>query len=499
MSRTLTTPYQRRKLAALGIDPARNGRPQNKTLTADEIGPIPSSPAELEAMLGDSAKMQAMVGHPGLFGEFITNYARSTLDKDISIQSQVTEQVQVVLADWLKNQADNPDSEGYVARPERIPLGAGPQAVIQDSAAHKLQMRQGLFNPKAMGASVNKEFADSAEFFHTIWDKTHQTAAVQNKLTRLRAAFSSTVPSEGGFLIPETLRSELLRVALETGVVRSRARVIPMETLRVPFPAIDATSNVSSVYGGIVGYWTEEGAALTESQASFGRIVLDAKKLTAYTTVPNELLSDSIGSFQAFIDQIFPEALSFYEDLAFLKGSGVGEPLGALVAGNTSIVAVAKEVGQPAATIVWENIVKMYARMLPGSLDRAVWVVTIDAFPELATMALSVGTGGSAIWLNNGVSGPPMTILGRPVIFTEKAPGVVGTQGDISFVDFGYYLIGDRQVMSAMSSPHFKFGNDQTAYRIIERVDGRPWLQSAITPQNQGPALSPFVQLATRA
>jgi HK97 family phage major capsid protein len=92
-----------------------------------------------------------------------------------------------------------------------------------------------------------------------------------------------------------------------------------------------------------------------------------------------------------------------------------------------------------------------------------------------------------------------MTILGRPVIFTEKTPGVLGDLGDISFVDFGFYLIGDRQVMSAMSSPHFKFSTDVTAYRIISRVDGRPWLSSSITPQNNGPALSPFVQLAARA
>jgi HK97 family phage major capsid protein len=272
-----------------------------------------------------------------------------------------------------------------------------------------------------------------------------------------------------------------------------------MDTLRVPFPAIDSTSNVSSVYGGIVGYWTEEAAALTVSQASFGRLVLEAKKLTAYTEVPNELISDSLISFQAFLDQIFPEALGFYEDIAFLKGSGVGEPLGCLTTTNTAVIAVAKESGQGAATIVWENIVKMFARMLPSSLGRAVWVASIDTFPELATMALSVGTGGSAIWLNNGAQGPPMTILGRPVLFTEKAPGVLGSQGDISFVDFGFYLIGDRQVMSAMSSPHYKFGNDQTAYRIIERADGQPWLKSAITPQNNGPTLSPFVQLAVRA
>jgi HK97 family phage major capsid protein len=113
-------------------------------------------------------------------------------------------------------------------------------------------------------------------------------------------------------------------------------------------------------------------------------------------------------------------------------------------------------------------------------------------------MALTVGVGGGPIWLNNGMSGPPMTILGRPVIFTEKSP-VLGQAGDIAFIDPSYYLIGDRQVMSASSSPHFRFQNDETAFKIIERVDGRPWLQSPITPRNgSASTLSPFVQIAAR-
>jgi hypothetical protein len=38
-----------------------------------------------------------------------------------------------------------------------------------------------------------------------------------------------------------------------------------------------------------------------------------------------------------------------------------------------------------------------------------------------------------------------------------------------------------------------------SAYRLpdLERVDGRPWLSSAITPANGGPALSPIVVLDT--
>lgn len=490
---TIRSGMRHRMIQRAGFDPRTVGKAYNRVAEppapANGMDPerlaIPTGQAELEAMLTDSAKMQRVFQDKnGAFGEFVTNYARAVHNRDLSIATQVKEQTEQILANWLReNQPEGVD---------RIDLT--PKAVVATGNA-----RNHIHNPRAMGAVLDREFKNSAEYFQTIWHNANRTADMQAKLSRVRNAFSSTVPSEGGFLIPEVLRSELLAVALESSVVRQRARVIPMETLRVPFPAVDSTSNVSSVYGGVVGYWTEEGAALTASQAAFSRIVLDAKKLTAYTEVPNELISDSAVSFQAFLDQIFPEALSFYEDIAFMKGDGVGQPLGSLHGNNTAIIPVAAESGQIAATIVWENIVKMYARMLPSSLDRAVWVCSIDTFPELATMALSVGTGGSAIWLNNGVQGPPMTILGRPVIFTEKAPGVLGTQGDINFVDFGFYLIGDRQVMSAMSSPHFKFQNDQTAYRIIQRVDGRPWLQSAVTPQNNSNTLSPFVQLATRA
>ena len=51
----------------------------------------------------------------------------------------------------------------------------------------------------------------------------------------------------------------------------------------------------------------------------------------------------------------------------------------------------------------------------------------------------------------------------------------------------------------AESSAHAQFTTDQTVYRIIERVDGRPWLQSAITPNQGSNTLSPFVTLQTRS
>lgn len=482
--RTLSYPYVENRSRKDPLYGKHFGRAMNSTKGTVINGvPVPSTPEELAEILADDKMSAQVFEDEDTRKEFFAAY-NAILNKGDAIAKQVEEQVSAVLVETLK--------EWGVAENKRVDFSE----LTKEIRALKPQDPSKLYNPRALGAQVDDMFENSGEFFKTIWHNTDPSAEDREKLTRLRNAFSEKVPSEGGFLVPETLRSELLRVALETAVVRSRARVVPMESLRVPFPSVDDTSHASSVFGGIVAYWTEEGASMTDVAPEFGRIVLEAKKLTAYTEVPNELVADSISSFQTYIDELFPQALAWYEDSAFFDGSGSGEPKGFLNA--NAAIEVAKESGQSADTIVWENIVKMYSRMLPSSLGRAVWVANHDTFPELATMALSVGTGGSAIWLNNGVQGPPMTILGRPVIFTEHAE-TLGDDGDINFVDFGYYLIGDRQAMTASSSPHFKFQSDKTAYRIIERVDGRPWLQSAITPEKSSTTLSPFVQLADRA
>jgi HK97 family phage major capsid protein len=497
MSNTRTAPGMRAALAAAGIDPEevgrKFGRPQaigaTATAVVDEIDmdKLPTTVEGLKGCLEDEGFVAKLTGHPDAFGQFVKNWMQTQYKEDMSVRAQVSELVEKGMQAFLKEQA-----EQGATPVSPVPFAEAGYRGQARTAAQKNK----LYNPRAIGAKFDKEFENVGDFLKAIWHNTRPDIKTQASLDRIQAAFSSGVPSDGGFLIPEVLRSELLRVSLEQSIVRSRARVIPMDAPRVPFPCVDSTTNVGSVYGGLNAYWAEEAAALTGSSAKFGRVVLDAKKLTMYTEVPNELLTDSLPSFQAFIDDVFPEALGFFEDVGFLTGTGVGEPLGVLRAAAT--ILANKEVGQAANTIQWENLINMFARMLPGSLGRAVWVASIDTFPQLATMAMQVGTGGVPVWLNSGVEGPPMSILGRPVIFTEKG-SLLGTAGDLSFIDFGMYLIGDRQQMSARSSEEYKFGNDMTAYRIIERVDGIPWLQSAITPQNAGPTLSPYVQIETRA
>lgn len=454
--------------------------------------PVPRNADELAEMLGDPGRLGPVLANKDSLKDFIESYATARQAPDTDLGRAVATEMQRQLANWLKDSAETDGAKPTTEGIRRLNMDPGTRPANMLTSHRQAT----AYNPKAPGALIDSEFTSAVDYFRKAW---HLNPNVEDReqMSRIRAAYSSVVPAEGGFLVPETLRSQLLSIALESSVVRSRATVVPMEAPRVPFPIIDSTTNSGSVYGGMVGYWGEESAALTESAARFGRVNLDAKKLTGYALVPNELLQDSLISFAALIETLWPQALAFFEDVAFLTGTGAGEPLGLLGTGNPASISVAAEAGQAADTIVYENIVKMYSRMLPSSLNKAVWICSPGALPELMTMALSVGTGGNAIFVQNAVGPAPITIFGRPLIVSEKA-GAIGDAGDLVFADLSYYLIGDRQTMSASSSTEYKFANDQTAYRIIQRVDGRPWIQTAITPQNGGSTLSPFVHLAAR-
>lgn len=440
---------------------------------------------EAKEQLTDKEVLKELLGNPEKLADWASESVKAQLAADPSKLDQVNEQTENFMINWLKDVY----SKGEISDiSKRLNLDT-PNARAVSTRGRK------LYNSKAIGAPHDKTFGTITDFMYAISGEAHKDDALSNKLSTLKNAMSSVKPSDGGFLIPEVLRAELLRIALEKAVVRSRARVIPMDSLTVPFPTVDATSNVSSVFGGITGYWTEEGATLTESKPRFGRVELRANKLVLYTEVPNELLQDSLPSLEAFIGEIFPEALAWFEDIAFFIGGGVGEPLGFLNADATIYV---DRAGSSLDTVAWIDIVNMYARMLPQSLDRACWIISPSVLPQLLTM--TVGSGNAAVWIGggnfpSGAANPPMSMLGLPLIVSEKAKAM-GTPGDINLVDLSFYLLGDRQAMSAKQSEDFRFNTDVTAFRVTERLDGRPWLSSAITPQNGGDTLSPFVGLA---
>lgn len=492
---------ERRLLASRGIDVNMIGKVTNRMGTRPgpapapqpaptEFGKLPETVADWEHYLSgiETPAQFAAEFESGKFKASLNSYANARSKEREEMLGQLREQTEAQLTEWLKeNQGAFPGNVLKVPNLDesKARAGARPSPIYN--------------NPRAKGAPLDGVWPDFYTFLQDVWFSKGNGSMSAEAKTRMDVynAYSEKVPSEGGFLVPEEFRSELLQLTLDSAIVRPRATIIPMSSPRIHIPMIDETSRVSSVYGGVVVYRTEEGAELTESSATFASVKLDVTKQTALSHVPNELIRDW-GAFGAFMDATLPNAMGYAEDVDYISGNGVGAPLGALNARNTALIVVDKETSQDAATVVWKNVLKMYSRMLPSSLAKAVWLASPDVFVELATMALTVGTGGSAVWLTDGTGSPVLTLLGRPVIMSEKAPGALGAQSDLSLVDWSMYLIGDYQNVTVDSSPHVKFTSDKTTFRAIARNDGRPWLQSPITPKNNSATLSPFVTLGAR-
>ena len=462
----------------------------------------PRTEEQLKEVLLDPETRKTLMENPENFERFVADYSANLL-KDGGLAEMIKDGQQEGLLEALRE---------FNGKGNRLPLGDGDEG--EEEAA---EWDAGYVQGKAFRANWSSEtwtkaqvqevdrkrrlsdthgFKRPSEFYKAIWhmepmrggDIQRMANGWDNRLKDL----SINIGPDGGFLVPEALRAQLFSVPLESVIVRPRAMIIPMDSARVPFPTIDDTSHATNVFGGVLATWTDENATITENQPTFGRINLEAKKLALYTEVPNELFMDSIISLEAFLNQIYPLAIGYFEDDAFLVGNGAGKPLGALAAANPALIDITRDT---TSEINWEDIVNMYARMLPTSLSTAVWVVNQETIPQLFTMSLDIGTGGSAVFLTNGTGGPPTSILGRPILITEKVPALASA-GDINFVDFQQYLLGDRQTVTMSTSPHFKFQQDQTAIRATERVDGAPWMRSALTPRNGSNTLSPYIRLA---
>lgn len=311
---------------------------------------------------------------------------------------------------------------------------------------------------------------------------------------------SEQVDGDGGFLVAPEFSSEIIKRTFGKAQVAGRCRAIPMASNRVVFPrANDASRADGQRNGGIQAFWTYEAAQYTKSKPTFGQVALQVDKLTALCAATDELLEDA-GAWKAYVDDGVSDELAFKVDDAIFNGPGVsGGPIG--INNSGALITIAEESAQSAATIVYANLKKMYARM-PGYLrGEAVWFVNQDAEPQLWDLTRGSGTAVELVYTppgsrNNQSSMGSMFNL--PVIPIEQA-ATLGTQGDITLFAGSQYLLGQRGGVKADSSIHVYFDTGQQLFRWQMRVAGESAWDKAVTPKNGSNTQSPFIQLATRS
>lgn len=308
-----------------------------------------------------------------------------------------------------------------------------------------------------------------------------------------KAAMAEGSGVTGGYIVPPEFANQLQRSVAEKAVMRPRAFVQPMASASLQLPYLDVTTaqsaGTSPFFGGVSFQWTEEAQNRSETEPQFKMLELKAPELSGYAVSSNVLLQDAAFGLERFLLTLFGQAIAWYEDYAFLQGNGAGKPLGLLSA--PCAVSVTRNTG---GSFVYADAAKMLSRLLPSSLATAIWVIHPYVWEKMVQLADS---SGRIVWVPNiggAQDSPPGTLFGRPVLTSEKVPAL-GTKGDVILADPALYVIGDRMQIEIAASEHVNFLKNQTTWRVVERVDGQPWLDKAVTLADGSSTVSSIVIL----
>lgn len=359
---------------------------------------------------------------------------------------------------------------------------------------------------KPVYANIGEQLIDVAASVNPDLGSNKRAEAIA-RLGQVRADAASganeLIPSEGGFLVEKDKSSMLDKGTIATGLLSQKCFNVPCtgDSNGLELQLVDETSRATgSRFGGIQVYMKAEADTVTASKPKFRLGEWKLKDCMGIMYATGDLLKDS-SKLTAVVNKWFPMEFGFKVDDEIVNGVGAGHATGIIPAACTVTQAV--ETGQTRSTagqkIKYENIVKMYARLLSSSDPSAVWFVNRALLPDIMLMTLPVGTGGAPVFLPpNGAAGQPyMTLLNKPIIPIEQCQAPA-TPGDIILADLNEYLLLTKGGIDAQASIHVRFIYDEMTFRWIYRFDGAPIRNKVLTPYKGGSTAtqSPFIILA---
>lgn len=434
--------------------------------------------------------------------------------RDLSVEEQ--KELDAVITEFDEVEASIARRERIKAQADRLaepqPRAAAPNpvaAVVPPTVSNAAPAapRDGLRNTRLSTHEERQRwgFRDMGEFAISVRAGVLNPAQMDQRLVQNAAMGtygSEGVNADGGFAVPPEWRAEIMRMVDGEGALLAQTDQQTVSGNTITFPVDESTAWQST--GGIQTYWDSEASTITQSKPALKDLTVKLHRLTALVPVTEELLEDA-PAMAGYITSKAGEKLAFKVNDAIVNGTGVGQPMGILSA--ASLVTVTKESSQTAATFHADNAVKMMARMPAQSFGRSVWLINQDVVPQIMKLGFAVTTasgtaaGAGALYLPpNGLanSSPYGSLLGRPIIVTEACQ-TLGTKGDVILADLSKYLSVIKGSIKSDVSIHLWFDQNATAFRFVFRMNGQPWLSSAIARKNGSNTLSHFVCIETRS
>jgi HK97 family phage major capsid protein len=330
------------------------------------------------------------------------------------------------------------------------------------------------------GADVGERAYKAGQFFRSALGDADAKRWIADNAPEYRAQ-GYTTDTLGGNLLPAPVLEEVIVLVNEYGQFVKNVRNVTMtaETLSIPKRS-----------GGLTGYWVSENNTISDSNASWSRVNLVAKKLAVSNRLSNEILADSIIDLSSYIVTEIGRAFAQTTDVAGFLGDGTstyggitgvvkameatsGSPAVALAGRYRSSTATGFETFSIADFTSAMAALPLYARA------NAKWFISPAGFAaSMQRLALTSGSGTGLAGGNNQndvQNALGLRFMGYPVVLVNVMDSVLGADAAKTKVLFGDLelgaIYGDRKAMTIRTSQDRYAELDQTLMVAVNRFD----------------------------
>ena len=271
----------------------------------------------------------------------------------------------------------------------------------------------------------------------------------------------TTGGATGGFTVPDNFVAELLRNIVQFSPIRSVARVMSVASANVKLPKRTGTMSAA---------WVDEGDDSTETSPTFGQVNVPIFEARCYTDISNQLLEDSGLDLASELAFDAAEEFGRLEGVAFVNGTGTGQPSGILA--DATIKSGAKISGNASTlgTAPADLLIDLFYSLKPFYRATSTWGMNGTT---IATVRKLKDSTGQYLWQPPLQAGEPATLLGRPVIELPDMDDVAAGKFPIILGDFAQaYRIVDRIQLSALRDPFSAAVSSQVRFHWRRRVGG---------------------------
>jgi HK97 family phage major capsid protein/HK97 family phage prohead protease len=310
---------------------------------------------------------------------------------------------------------------------------------LEQEVSQELSKRLRREPTSALGFLVPTDV--SAQRSDEVISRADLDSAIQRMQTR---GLSTLTGPLGGYLVSTDLLAgsmiELLRnmpILAQLGATQMGGLV---GDIAIPRQATGAT-----------GYWLGEGAAVTPSNLTLGRLLLTPKRLAAQTTYSRQLLVQASRDVEALVRSDLMTVLAIAKDAAGIQGTGAsGQPVGIL---NTTGLSTVSFGAAPS----WAKVVEFETTLETANatmLGMPQWLTTPAVKGKWKTTLKASGVSGYL--LENGLANE----------YALRATNQMPSSNRVIFGNFANVMMADWDGMEIIPDPYTRAGNNEVVITV---------------------------------